>query len=166
MEKAESLSFPMVIGSGGRGQSLHGEILLGTKGLRSWFRRKLVSPIKRYIIPYLFTPSLFSVGVLRTDRPTDKILHPVFLKFFFSHWAFGAPPAGATLLGWPNCGVDGRLNEECPSKVPHISKAISGNPGGNSWGIPGECTTFLAPRQISFFLSGNQPKNQNSKVHR
>ena len=27
MEKAESLSFPMVHGSGGRGQSLHGEIL-------------------------------------------------------------------------------------------------------------------------------------------
>ncbi len=31
MEKAESLSFPTVIGSGGRGQSLHGEILVGAK---------------------------------------------------------------------------------------------------------------------------------------
>jgi hypothetical protein len=29
MEKAESLSFPAIIGSVGRGQSLHGEILVG-----------------------------------------------------------------------------------------------------------------------------------------
>jgi hypothetical protein len=35
MEKAETLSFPTVKGSGGRGQSLHGDILVGTKGLRS-----------------------------------------------------------------------------------------------------------------------------------
>ena len=34
MEKAETLSFPMVIRSGGRGQSLQGEILVGAKGLR------------------------------------------------------------------------------------------------------------------------------------
>jgi hypothetical protein len=34
MENAETLSFPMVIGSGGLGQSLHGEILVGAKGLR------------------------------------------------------------------------------------------------------------------------------------
>jgi hypothetical protein len=31
MEKAESLSFPTVIGSGGSRQSLRGEILLGAK---------------------------------------------------------------------------------------------------------------------------------------
>ena len=36
MEKDETLSFPTVIGSAGRGQSLHGEILVGAKGLRSW----------------------------------------------------------------------------------------------------------------------------------
>ena len=30
---------------------------------------------------------------------------------FFFHWARGALPAGATLLGWPNYGVDGRLNK-------------------------------------------------------
>ncbi len=41
MEKAETLSFPTVIGSGGRGQSLHGERLVGAKGLRSWFQRSL-----------------------------------------------------------------------------------------------------------------------------
>jgi hypothetical protein len=37
MEKAETLSFPMVIGSGGRGQSLHGEVLVGAKGLTLCF---------------------------------------------------------------------------------------------------------------------------------
>ncbi len=34
MAKAETLSLPTVIGSGGLGQSLHGEILVGAKGLR------------------------------------------------------------------------------------------------------------------------------------
>jgi hypothetical protein len=33
MEKAETLSFLTVIGSGGPEQSLHGEILVGAKGL-------------------------------------------------------------------------------------------------------------------------------------
>jgi hypothetical protein len=31
MEKAEIFSFPTVIGSGGRGQSLYNEILIGAK---------------------------------------------------------------------------------------------------------------------------------------
>jgi hypothetical protein len=34
MEKAETLSSPTAIESGGRGQSLHGEILVGANGLR------------------------------------------------------------------------------------------------------------------------------------
>jgi hypothetical protein len=34
MEKAETLSFPTVVGSGGCKQSLHGEILVGAKSLR------------------------------------------------------------------------------------------------------------------------------------
>ena len=39
MEKPESLSFPTEPGSGGRGQSLHGEIIGGalTLTLRSYF---------------------------------------------------------------------------------------------------------------------------------
>ncbi len=37
MEKADSLSFPTVYGSGGRGQSLYGEILVGAKDLRLFF---------------------------------------------------------------------------------------------------------------------------------
>jgi hypothetical protein len=45
-----------------------------------------------YIIPYLFTPSLFSFGALRTDRLTDKILHPLFPKFFFSTERVGPYP--------------------------------------------------------------------------
>jgi hypothetical protein len=38
---------------------------------------------------------------------------PCSLSSFFFHWACGALPAGATLLGWPNYGValDGRLNK-------------------------------------------------------
>ncbi len=32
MEKAKTLSYPTVIGSGGLGQSLHDEILVGAKG--------------------------------------------------------------------------------------------------------------------------------------
>jgi hypothetical protein len=35
MEKAESLSFPTLPGSGGRGQSLHGKIIDATLTLRS-----------------------------------------------------------------------------------------------------------------------------------
>jgi hypothetical protein len=37
MKKFESLSFPTVPGSGGRGQSLQGEILDDTLTLRSYF---------------------------------------------------------------------------------------------------------------------------------
>jgi hypothetical protein len=34
MQKAEILSFPTVPGSGGLGQSLYGQILVGAKGIR------------------------------------------------------------------------------------------------------------------------------------
>jgi hypothetical protein len=37
MEKAEIFSFPMVPGSGGRGQSLYNEILDAALSLRSYF---------------------------------------------------------------------------------------------------------------------------------
>ena len=46
MEKAETLSFPTVIGSGGRGQSLHGEILVGAKSLRLCFVQLLMCEIQ------------------------------------------------------------------------------------------------------------------------
>jgi len=44
----------------------------------------------------------------RTDFNT-----PFTLSFF--HWAHGALPAGATLLGWRKYGVDGRLNKKRPN---------------------------------------------------
>jgi hypothetical protein len=37
MQKKDSLSFPMVLGSGGRGLSLLDEICVGAKWLRLWF---------------------------------------------------------------------------------------------------------------------------------
>jgi hypothetical protein len=70
-----------------------------------------------YIIPYLFTPSLFSFGALRTDRRTDKVLHPLFPKFFFSLSARGPTPrrnfTGLAKLrgGWPIEQVGGRRHE-------------------------------------------------------
>ena len=45
----------------------------------------------------------------RTDGQIST--HPDTLLLFFFHWARGALPAGTTLLGWPNYGVDGRLNK-------------------------------------------------------
>jgi len=47
MEKAEIFNFPTVIGSGGRGQSLHNEILIGAKPFKLSLpldRRKLARP--------------------------------------------------------------------------------------------------------------------------
>jgi hypothetical protein len=67
--------------------------------------QKLISPIKRYIIPYLFTPSLFSFGALQTDWLMDTILHPLFPKSFFFTERPGPYPqaqlywAGRT-VGW------------------------------------------------------------------
>ena len=67
-------------------------------------------------LPYLIVPSTFSPQAsspLECSRQKDRILHPLFLtlSYLFFHWARGALPAGATLLGWPNYGVDGRLNK-------------------------------------------------------
>jgi len=46
------------------------------------------------------------------DRQKDRLLHLLLPKFFFAHWAHGALPAGATLIGWPNYGVDGRMTRQ------------------------------------------------------
>jgi len=60
MEKAESLSFPTVIGSGGRGQSLHNEILIGAKPFKfslPYFSPDVCPKICEFcpqiIVPYL-----------------------------------------------------------------------------------------------------------------
>ena len=72
---------------------------------------------KTYFTPYynslyFLTPSLFPFRAFQTDRQTEGQIStpPDTLLLFFFHWARGALPAGATLLGWPNYGVDGRLN--------------------------------------------------------
>ncbi len=83
-----------------------------------------------FIIPYLFTPCWFPFGAFQTDRQTDgrtAFFTPCYLSSFFFHWARGALPAGATLLGWPNYGVDGRLNKSANRKwldswaPPHVA---------------------------------------------
>ena len=74
-----------------------------------------ISMYQKRILPYFIIPSTFSPQASsplshhrRTDREISTPLSPLLLSFF--HWARGALPAGATLLGWPNYGVDGRLN--------------------------------------------------------
>jgi len=70
---------------------------------------------QKSILPYsilLFpTYSPQADSLLERSRQTD-FNTPFTLTSFFFHWARGALPAGATLLGWPNYGVDGRLNEK------------------------------------------------------
>ena len=50
MEKAESLSFPTVPGSGGLGQSLHNEILVGATRLNCLCPTFLLSFVIRFFI--------------------------------------------------------------------------------------------------------------------
>ncbi len=75
-------------------------------------------PFCTYVISDNYhTPLLFptylpqAYSLLERYGQKDKILHPLFPKLFFFHWARGALPAGATLLGWPNSEVDGRSNK-------------------------------------------------------
>ena len=56
MEKAESLSFPTVQGSGGRGQRLHNEKLVGAKRLNCHSPTFLLSFVIRFLI-LIPTPS-------------------------------------------------------------------------------------------------------------
>jgi hypothetical protein len=72
----------------------------------------------KFLIPKILTEFSFGIGMVNTEKylpiPTEKYRLGIQLyllpRFFFFHWARGALPAGATLLGWPNYGVDGRLN--------------------------------------------------------
>jgi hypothetical protein len=67
-----------------------------------------------FIIPSTSTFSPHASSPLSHHRQTEgrtTFFTPCYLSSFFFHWACGALPAGATLLGWPNYGVDGRLNE-------------------------------------------------------
>jgi hypothetical protein len=62
------------------------------------------------LLPLLSHPKLLPLWSV-TDRQTEgrTTFFTPYGSFF--HWARGALPAGATLLGWPNYGVDGRLNK-------------------------------------------------------
>jgi hypothetical protein len=69
---------------------------------------------KNAFYPILLFPLLSHPKLLPFWSVTDgqrKFFTPCSLSSFFPHWARGALPAGATLLGWPNYGVEGRLNK-------------------------------------------------------
>jgi hypothetical protein len=75
-----------------------------------------ISMYQKWNSPYFilfptFSPQAYSL--LERSRWTDRFQHPLLcsLSYFFFHWGRGALPTGATLLGWPNYGVDGRLNK-------------------------------------------------------
>ncbi len=76
-----------------------------------------ISKYQKSTVPYTlfltYLPQAYSP--LERSRLTDWrrnfLFTPCSLILFFSHWAHGALPAGATLLGWPNWGVDGQLNK-------------------------------------------------------
>ena len=70
---------------------------------------------KNVFYPILLFPLLSHPKLLPLWSVPDgqrNLNTPCYLSSFFFHWARGALPAGATLLGWPNYGVDGRLNKE------------------------------------------------------
>jgi hypothetical protein len=58
------------------------------------------------IIPYFLTPSFFPFGAFRTDRRTEKFLHPPLPKFFFFSTERAGPYPQAQLywagrtMGW------------------------------------------------------------------
>ncbi len=68
--------------------------------------KNVIHPI--LLFPLLSYPKLLPLWSV-TDRRTTFVT-PCSLSSFFSLSA-RAPPAGATQLGWPNYGVDGRLNK-------------------------------------------------------
>jgi len=75
----------------------------------------MYSMYQKRILPYFIIPSTFSPQASspleRYGRQKDgQHSSPPFTLLLFFSRARGALPAGATLLGWPNYGVDGRLN--------------------------------------------------------
>jgi hypothetical protein len=72
-----------------------------------------ISMYQKRILPHIIIPSTFlpqAYSLLERSRQTDKFQHPPLPYFFFFSTERAGPylPAGATLLGWPNYGVDGR----------------------------------------------------------
>jgi hypothetical protein len=88
-----------------------------------------ISMYQKRILPYYFIiPSTFSPQAsspLSHHRQTEgqtNFKGCYLPKFFFFSTERAGPyvPAGATLLGWPNYGVDGRLNYRMPGHKKHI----------------------------------------------
>ena len=75
-----------------------------TPSLRTTVQSELVCT-KKYFTPFCYSlliyPKLLPLWSVPNRQKDREILHPL---------KRGALPAGATLLGWPNYGVDGRLN--------------------------------------------------------
>ena len=95
-----------------------------------------ISMYQNNMLPYFIITSTFSpqdYSPLERYRQTD-FNTPCYLSSFFFHWARGALPAGATLLGWPNYGVDGRLNKARLSWT--ILQTQLSSQKGNSWHPP------------------------------
>ena len=67
--------------------------------------KKVFYPIQYSLLIYPKLIPLWSA----MDGLTEKILHPLFPKLFFSLSAWG-PTRRCNSLGWPNCGVDGQSN--------------------------------------------------------
>ena len=86
-----------------------------------------ISLYQKIILPYFIIPYLFTQAgsLLERSRQTDrqrKFFTPCLPKFFFPPLSARGPTrsAGTTLLlGWPNYGVDGRLNK-FRNKVPFV----------------------------------------------
>ena len=77
MEKAETLSILTVIGSGGLGQSLNGEILVGAKSLRLCFVQLLRCEIQLHSICEIethnqFLPRSYDRGSQSTQPTSPK----------------------------------------------------------------------------------------------
>ena len=86
MQKAESLSFPTVSGSGGRGQSLLNKVCIGAKWLRLWFLWSFnvlwkLSPFFE-IRKFITIPTYFST-IAKTIWCCDKVW---FLGQQRNHW--------------------------------------------------------------------------------
>jgi len=73
-----------------------------------------------FIIPYFLTPSFFPFGALQTEGQRNFNTPCYLISFFFPLSARG-PTHSATLLGWPNYGVAGRLNITSREGLRHVA---------------------------------------------
>ncbi len=94
-----------------------------------------------------YSPQAYSL--LEHPTQTEKILHSLFPKLFFFHWARGTLSAGATLLGWPNSGVDGQSNKEkrTRKRAKDIDSYTRSNRSQLLCGPVANCKSFVIPNK-------------------